>query len=68
MEPSRLVVVLSSSVFAKYSHFVLRFPFSDEAHVWSLAMSEALVFVGMAVLVAAQDGLAMSKTSDMRVI
>lgn len=63
MEPSRLLVVPSPSVFAKV---VLHRSTDHQAHILRIAISELFFFVGIALFVAPRDGIALSKTADPR--
>lgn len=68
MEPSRLLLFLFLLAFTKYWKAVVRGSAHGEAHIWCIARSELLVFVGMALVVAVHDGIVPSKTADPRVL
>lgn len=38
----------------------------DHVHIWRIAMTELIVFMGMAFVIAARDYIALSNIADMR--
>lgn len=66
--PSGLLVVMSLSVLTDYLNVVLRGSGDDQTHIWRIGMDEFLVFINMALVVAARDGISLSTMPDQRVL
>lgn len=68
MEPSHLLVVLSTSVSAWSSHLVSGSSSPAQALLWRIAMCDSLVFFVLDFAVEAPDCIALSETTDLSVL
>lgn len=66
MDPSGDFVAPAPVIFANYSKVALLGLTYDQAHSWRIVLSYCLVSVGMAFVLAAHDGITLSKRVDLR--